>query len=341
MKIAYAFLAFVGIVLLILPIAVPVIKTSAEFSMFNTKWDGCSKFAKLLAEKGEVIPILYSYNSVKLGKLKGVLIIIGPDVDFSSLEAKEVKEFLENGGTLFIADDFGTANSLLEKLGVKARFSTQPLKDIFYSKRAEFPVVVRIEDPKLAVGVKRIILNIPSAILRCNGKIFTSKVSIVGKNMKSYPIMAEIKYGKGKIILFSDPSMFINDMFNENRQFIENLIMYLGSDKFYFDEAHHSDFNPYSITTVYIHQKLDRKKAFQVFVAVAALAIIVESGIIGRFAETIAKMLPKRKENLFEDLPDWVDQKVLEKIIEEIRTGSKLGDMYGRKGVYRKVEEGS
>ena len=47
-----------------------------------------------------------------------MLVIIGPDVDFSSLEAKEVKEFLENGGTLFIADDFGTANSLLEKLGV-------------------------------------------------------------------------------------------------------------------------------------------------------------------------------------------------------------------------------
>jgi len=339
-RILYAFLIFIGITLLILPLAVPVIKTSAEFSMFNTKWNGCSEFAKLLAERGKIVPIMYPYNSAKLSKLDGVLIVIGPDIDFSMLEAKEVKEFLENGGTLFIADDFGTANSLLEKLGVKARFSTQPLKDIFYSKRAEFPVVVRVEDPELAAGVKKLTLNIPSAILGSEGEIFSSKVSVVGKNMRSYPIMAEIKYDKGRIIMLSDPSILINDMFEDNRQFIENLVLYLGSNKFYFDEAHHSDFNPYSLTTVYIHKELDREKAFQVFVAVTALAIFIESGIVGKIAQIITKMLPKREENLFEGLPDWVDQKILEKIVNEIKTGSKLGDMYGRKGVYRKTEEG-
>lgn len=341
MRILYAFLIFIGIVLLVLPLAVPVIKTSAEFSMFNTKWNGCSEFAKLLAERGKVVPIMYPYNSVELSKLDGVLIVVGPDVDFSSLEAKEVKGFLENGGTLFIADDFGTANSLLEKLGVKAKFSTQPLKDIFYSKRAEFPIVVRIEDPELAVGVEKIILNVPSAIIGSGGEIFSSKVSVVGKSMRSYPIMAELKYGKGRIIMLSDPSILINDMFKENKQFIENLVRYLGSNTFYFDEVHHSDFNPYSVTTVYIHRELDREKAFQVFVAVTALAIFIESGIAGKIAQTITKILPKREENIFEGLPDWVDIKILEKIVNEIKTGSKLGDRYGRKRVYGKAEERS
>ena len=341
MRTMYAFLVFIGIALLILPLAVPVIKTSAEFSMFNTRWDGCSEFAKLLAERGKVVPIMYSYNSVGLSRLKGVLVVIGPDVGFSSLEANEVKDFLKNGGTLFIADDFGTANSLLEKLGVKARFSTQPLKDIFYSKRAEFPVVVRIENPELAVGVKKITLNIPSAIIGSKGVIFSSKVSVVGKDMKSYPIMAEIKYGRGRIIMLSDPSILINDMFKVNKPFIENLVQYLGSNTFYFDEAHHSDFNPYSITTVYIHQKLNRKKAFEVFVAVAALAIFIESGIAGKIAQAITKMFPKREDNLFEGLPDWVNMKVLEKIVNEIRTGSKLGESYGRQGIYRDAEKRS
>jgi len=341
MRVLYAFLTFVGIILLILPLAVPVIKTSAEFSMFNTKWNGCSKFAKLLAERGKVIPIMYPYNSVKLSKLDGVLIVIGPDVDFSSLEAEEVKRFLENGGILFIADDFGTANSLLEKLGVKARFSTQPLKDIFYSKRAEFPVVVRIKDPELAVDVEKITLNIPSAIVGGKGEVFSSKVSVVGKNMRSYPIMAEIKYGKGRIIMLSDPSILINDMFEENRQFIENLVEYLGAKTFYFDEVHHSDFNPYSVTTVYIHRELDREKAFQVFVAVAVLAIFIESGTAGKIARIIIRILPKREENIFEGLPDWVDIKILKKIVDEIKTGSKLGDRYGRQGVYGEAEERS
>ena len=321
MRLLYAFLIFLGIILLVLPISIPVIKTSAEFSMFNTNWNGCSEFAKLLAEKGKVIPLIYPYDSVKLSSLSGALIIIGPDLDFSQIEAEEVKKFLENGGILFIADDFGTANSLLEKLGVKARFSSQPLKDIFYSKRAEFPVVVRI-DPSL--NVEKITLNIPAVIMGDGGLAFSSKVSVIGKDMKSYPIMAEIKYGKGRIILLSDPSVLINDMFQVNKQFIENLIDYLGTDKFYFDEAHHSDFNPYSVTTVYIHKELDKSKAFQVFLAVAALAIFIESGIAGRIVRKLAQLIPREREDLLKDLPEWVDVRIAERIVNEIRTGSKL-----------------
>lgn len=344
MRIIYVFIALIGIALLVLPLAIPIIKTSAEFSMFNTKWNGCSKFAKLLAEKGEVIPIMYSYNSVELNKLDGVLIVLGPDIDFSSLEAEEVKEFLENGGTLFIADDFGTANSLLEKLEIKARFSTQPLKDIFYSKKAEFPVIVRIEDPKLATDVEKITLNIPSAIIGAKGEVFSSKISVVRKSMKSYPIMAELKYGKGRIIMLSDPSILINDMFEENRQFIENLAGYLGNT-FYFDEAHHSDFNPYSVTTVYVHKELNKEKAFQVFVAVAILAIFIESGVARKVMQKIVqmmmKMFPKKEENIFENVPDWVDVSILERIVSEIRTGSKFGDKYERQRIYGKTKERS
>ena len=349
MRVIYGFLVFIGILFLILPLAVPVIKTSAEFSMFSTKWDGCSKFARFLAEEGKLIPVMYPYNSLELGKFSGVLIVIGPNVDFSSLEAEEVKKFLDKGGTLFITDDFGTANTLLEKLEVKASFSNQPLKDIFYSKRAEFPVVVRINDPELANGVEKLTLNAPSTIVGVKGEVLSSKVSVIGNRignnmdkMKSYPIMAEIKYGNGRIVLLSDPSILINDMFEENRQFIENLVPYLGNT-FYFDEAHHSDFNPYLITTVYIHRELDRGKAFQIFVAVAALAVFIESGIGGgilsRVMRSAVRLLPKREEDIFEGLPEWVDIKILEKIVGEIRTGSKIGGRYGRQGISGKVEK--
>jgi len=325
MRALYGFLILAGVTLLVLPLAVPVIKTSAEFSMFNTNWDGCSEFAKILARSGELVPVMYSYNTIKLSKLNGVLLIIGPSIDFSQQEAEEVKTFLKNGGVLFIADDFGMANSLLAKLNVSARFSTKPLQDIFYSKRAEFPVVVRIA-PELPTN--RLVLNIPSVIVGVKeGEVFSSKVSIVGKNMRSYPIMAEIKYGKGKIILLSDPSILINDMFKENKQFTENLVKYLGSGPFYFDEAHHLDFNPYAITTIYIHRDLDREKTFQIFLAVAALAIIIESGIASRILNVTTFIL-KRKEEKFEELPEWVDRRILEKIINEIKTGSRFSKGY-------------
>lgn len=338
MRTAYAFLLFAGILLLILPVAVPVIKTSAELSIFNTKWDGCSKFAKLLAERGRVVPIMYPYNAAELGKLDGTLVILGPDVGFSELEAEEVRRFLERGGVVFIADDFGTANTLLRKLGIKARFSNQPIRDIFYSKRAEFPVVVRIEDPRLAAGVEKLTLNEPAAIVSAGGEVFTSRVSIAGRSMRSYPVLGEVKYGEGRIFMLSDPSILINDMFEVNRQFIENLAAYLGST-FYIDEAHHSDFNPFSAATIYIQKELDRRRALEVFVLIAALAVFVESRAASKVVLFFTRLLPRRKEDIFEGLPEWVDRQTLEKVVNEMKTGSKLGERYGWGRVFEKVEE--
>ena len=330
--IAYGFLIFVGIVLLVLPVSVPIIKTSAEFSMFNTKWNGCSKFAELLYERGDVVPILYPYNSVNLGNLKGTLVIVGPDVDFSRLEAKEVRDFLNNGGVVFIADDFGSANTLLKELGVKVRFSKLELKDVFYDKSVELPVVVRVK----GFDVDKIVLNVPSVVIGGKGEAFTSKVSIVGKRMGSYPILAEVKYGNGKIVLLSDPSILINDMIDKNGRFVEELVDYINTGRFYYDEAHHSDFNPYEVSTVYIHKELDRGKAFMVFVAVSLIALFVESGFARNVFNYMLSKLPRREENLLDDLPEWVDRDKLMKMLDEIKRGSKLGDLNERKRVDRK-----
>ena len=346
MRVVYAFLVFAGIFLLILPTSVPIIKTSADFSMFNTNWNGCSEFAKVLFDNGKIAPVLYPYNSIDL-KREGVLIVVGPDVGFSSLEIEEVRKFIEKGGTLFIADDFGLANSLLEGLGIKGKFSDKPLGDIFYSKRADFPVVARIEDPELSYGVEKLVLNIPSVITGLEGEegVFSSKVSVVGGNRRSYPILAEIRYGAGRVILLSDPDILINDMATENRKFIDNLVGYLGSDLFYFDDAHHSDFNPYSITTVYIHRELDRGKAFKVFAFVVALMVFIESGIARIIVQSIGGLMPARRGgDIFDGLPEGIDKKILKRIVNEIKTGSKFGDGHeqgkGRKGIYRKVKGG-
>ncbi len=197
-----------------------------------------------------------------------------------------------------------------------------------------------VEKYDLSFNTDRITLNVPSAVIGAKGEILSSRVSVVGKSMKSYPIMAEIKYGSGRIILLSDPSIFINDMFDENRQFIENLVSYLGVKRYYFDESHHSDFNPYSLTTVYIHREFGREKAFQVFLVVSAIAVVAESGVLRKILEWISRIIPKKERDLFEDLPEWVDVNLLDRIIQEMRTGSKLGERYGRKTLYGKSGEG-
>jgi len=322
----YVFLAALGISMLVSPLAVPVFKSSSDLSIFNTNWNGLSEFARLTAERRDLSPIFYPYNLARVSELKGVLLIFAPDIDFSQAEAEEVKKFLENGGTVFIADDFGTANSLLEKLGIRARFSDESVKDIFYTKNEKFPVAIRIP-PGLSKNVSVLKLNVPSAVLAAEGEIFTSRAAYAGK-MGEYAVMAELKYGNGRIVLFSDPSAFMNEMMGENKNFSINLIDYLGTGTFYFDEAHRSDFNPYSTGTVYLHRELDRNTAFQVVLAVAVLAILIESGAFRR----IRIRLPRRSKNIFENLPDWVDRGKLEIMLEQIKAGSRLRN-HGRKAV--------
>ena len=345
MRYVYPLLIFAGIFLLIVPTVVPVLKTSADFCMLSTNWNGCSQFAKVLAERGNIVWIMNPYNTLDLDE-KGVLIVVGPDVDFSSLEIKAVSNFLNRGGTLLLADDFGTANTLIAGLGIDWKFYDRPLGDIFYDKRADFPVVVRIEDQKLSYGVDKLVLNVPSVITGLEGAVFSSKVSVVGGKRRSYPIMAETSYGEGRVILLSDPDIVINDMMTENRNFVENLVAYLGSDLFYFDDAHHPDFNPYSIATVYVHRELDREKAFMVFTFVAALLLFIEGGIAGIIIRAIGRLMPAhRGAELYKDLPEGIDIKTIKRIVNEIQTGTKFGDSYeqGRKGkgIYRAAKRGN
>lgn len=326
--IVYTLVLIFGIVFLTFPIAVPVLKSSADMSIFNTNWNGLSNFAKLVSEKREIVPILYPYNNVRVSELRGVLLIVSPSIDFSSSEAEELKRFLEKGGTVFIADDSGIANTLLEKIGVRARFSKDKVKDLFYSKNENFPIVL-VEDENS--GKFNLTLNAPSVILGVKGEISTSRASVL-KEMGEYTIFADLKYGNGRIFLFSDPSALMNEMLNENMEFALNLIEILGNGTFYFDEAHRLDLNPYSVGTVYIHRELDRNSAFVLILLTASFALLFESGLAKFFVNKVSSTFEifrrriVKEEIVKEDLPEWVDREKLKKMLE------RMGVEYGETG---------
>jgi hypothetical protein len=67
----YVVIAAIGISMLVFPIAVPVFKSSSDLSIFNTNWNGLSEFARLAAEKRDIRPVIYPYNTVRLGEMRG------------------------------------------------------------------------------------------------------------------------------------------------------------------------------------------------------------------------------------------------------------------------------
>ncbi|MFA4647665.1 DUF4350 domain-containing protein [Pyrococcus kukulkanii] len=336
MKRAFYFtLLAIGIAMLIMPVSIPIFLTNAEFSIFNTGWNGCSEFAKLLYKKGDVIPVFSPFNSYKLEDKKGTLIIIGPDMSYSQLEIVEIQKFLKNGGTLILIDDFGTGNQILKGLNLSIRFSPKTPKEVFYIKSSYFPVIVKIKDPNISANVSKVVLNMPSVIIGTNGSMFTSRITLLGRNFREYPIMTEFKYEKGRIILFSDPSAFINDMIKFNAKFINVFISLYVKYPVYIDEAHHSNMNFYQAGTLVIRRSLDRKKAFYVTALVGVLVLSIESGLALRTLEEILKAALKILERLFKEeeksIQDVIkklegegyDGRVLNRIMSEISRWSK------------------
>ena len=279
----YLILLLLLFALITMPLTIPVFKSSTQYSIFNKNWDGTSRFAKLAYLKGrEVVPIFESFDIANISELNGVLLIIGPNMTFTGAEVEQIKLFLERGNTLFIADDFGTGNEILRALNVPVGISNYPLWDFFYEGDDRLVVSVRIEDPLLARNVTKVVTNEPSGIIVTRkGEAYVSKVAMINLHRRMYPVMTEVSYGNGRIVILSDPDVLANMQFEENRQFLSNLVDYLGGDVFYFDEAHHPDFNLYTAGTVTITRVLPEDRAVRLILAVAALILLKELGVFG------------------------------------------------------------
>ncbi|NJE25881.1 DUF4350 domain-containing protein [Thermococcus sp. MV5] len=337
-RVFYAIMLIVGVSMIIMPLSVPVFKSSAEYSVLNTDWNGVSSFGRLLYSKGEIVPVLSTYESMGLGERKGTLIIVGPNLDFTNEEIWELKRFLENGNTLILADDFGTGNEILEGLGVEQRFGRGELITPIYSKNYQYPITAEIADPDLAKNVERIVMYNPSVILNSeNALVYTPNSSIFRNSYGAFAIVEEVEYGEGEIILISDPDIFTNSLFRENEEFIKNLLDYTGGP-FFIDEAHHRDFNPYSSGTITIRRALNRELVFYYILFVAIIAFIVETGLWLRVLEKILglffRFFKEEKESLEEIIKslekEGLSRELVLKIINEIKSGSKLGGNHGR-----------
>ena len=211
-----------------------------SFSIFNKDWDGCSNLTRLISERGGKIELLRSlegFNTTEGFKGK-VLVILSPVSEFDESECERIVEFIRKGGSLIIADDFRKGDSISKYFGVS--FSKKLLLEpSSYSKQPSFPVVnITLEDRKCSM-----LLNYPSTLV-LTGKLskdkylikvseqeFECKLIILarssqmswldsdydfnrdeGEPRSSFPLMVLIEFGEGRVVVVSDPDLFINDM---------------------------------------------------------------------------------------------------------------------------------
>jgi hypothetical protein len=268
----------IAVVLLIISMAAPVVSSSADFSIFNSGWNGTSKLAILTYKAGKFVPDFQvkstgtdititqlGLDEISLDPATSALVVIGPGKTFTSSEGQIVGDFVRNGGELLLADDFGTGNSLLTAMGAVSQFSNQLVMDLSFEKQPEFSVVYDLRPDPSTRNVSTLLLNYPSSLTIGGGTEVIASSSIAswldtngnrlqewGEPRGPFPVAAREYLGTGEILLLSDPSVLINGMAGQmdNGIFGANLIDEVcnGRTAVFFDESHRTFFDPIAVT---------------------------------------------------------------------------------------------
>lgn len=309
----------VAVVLLIISMTAPVVSTTADFSIFNSGWNGTSKLAILTYKAGKFAPDFVVKSSgteitiaqlgldqINLDPKTSALIVIGPGKTFTSAEGTIVGEFVRNGGELLLADDFGTGNSLLQKMGATSRFSNQLVMDLSFEKQPEFSVVYDLRPDSLTKNVSTLLLNYPSSLTTNASTEVVAFSSIAswldtngdrlqewGEPRGPFPIVAREHLGTGTILLLSDPSVLINGMAShmDNSVFGANLIDEVcnGRTAVYFDESHRTFFDPVAVTMQFTGQVSNNAKA-----AIVSLTLILTLWIFTDVVDRTGSWIARR-----------------------------------------------
>ena len=316
----------IAIALVIISMTAPVISTTADFSIFNSGWNGSSGLAVMTYKAGKFVPTFVvrstgtdveiaqvSLDRMQLDPLASALIIIGPTKAFTASEASIVGEFVRNGGLLFLADDFGTGNSLLAGMGATSRFSGDLVMDLAYEKQPEFSVLFDLRSDRLTRKVSTLLLNYPSSVVvnpaTTESIAFSSIASWLDENgdrlqewgepRGPFTMLARERMGAGYTVLLSDPSVLINGMskYMDNAIFKTNLVKEICSDRsvVMFDESHRTFFDPISITMQFTGQVSANAKA-----AIVLAAFVLTLWIATDLVETTFRWIVKNARSRLE-----------------------------------------
>lgn len=214
--------------------------STAEFNAYNSDWDGTSRLYDLAADNGDVELTASTDQYESVDPATTAALVVAPESAYRSTEAARIRTFVEDGGTLVVADDFGSnGNRLLADVGADARFNGAILRDRQSNFRtSSFPVANNVSDTPTVEGVDQLTLNNGTAV-EPNGAtpiVSTSSFGYLdptgtdelreGTEFRNYPVVTIESVGDGTVIAVSDPSIFINSMLDrpDNEAFATNLV---------------------------------------------------------------------------------------------------------------------
>lgn len=246
--------ALVAVCLLTLVVA-GATSTSA-FGAFNSQWDGASSVRAAAETTGaEPTVALETTAYAEQEPNETVAFVIAPSETYTDAELSRMRQFVQAGGTLVVAEDFTPrGDELLAGVGADARFDGRLVRDMrYHGPTTAMPTATNVSEQFSATGVNSVMLNHGTVVDVPNESnattlISTSEYSYLdvndngqpddGEPFRSYPVVVAENVGEGRVVTVSDPSVFINAMQDraDNRAFTEQLVS--GHDTVVLDYSH-------------------------------------------------------------------------------------------------------
>ncbi len=191
---------------------------TTDYDPRSTAWNGMASFVGLAEGMGfEVTPV----SSLEWSELSSedILILIYP---LQRVDPGRLGAFVQAGGNVVIADDFGEGKDAMQGLGLLRAETLTPRASRYYDGRTYAPIATARGDHPLAADVGDVVTNHPAALTRVEGA-----TTIVAFDEGAVVVAGE--RGSGHFVAISDPSIFINRMlmFRGNIQLAANLLRFL------------------------------------------------------------------------------------------------------------------
>jgi len=207
---------------------------SLEFSQYNTGWNGTSQFFSDL-DRHRMVGISDS-TQLSAYPANATLFIIAPNHQPTTGERAAYRAFIERGNTIILADDFGTGNAILR--GIGSRISIQPgnISSIDREYADSYSAVAyRSANETPVQNINKILLNRAAPIEGGTTLMRTSIMSWIDENgdrrinnnepLGSFAVMAVDQISSGRLIVISDPSIFINSMYAEDSRWDNRMLI--------------------------------------------------------------------------------------------------------------------
>ncbi len=173
----------------------------ADYDPRSQAWNGMATFVGLAEGMGyEVTPV----STLEWGELTAndILVLVYP---LQRVEPGRLDAFVQAGGNVVLADDFGESGEAMARLGLLRAEVAAPRATKYQDGRMWAPIATPQTDHPLARGVDEVVTNHPAALAEVEGA-----TTVIG--FSDTAVVVAGTRGTGRFVVVSDPSIFINRM---------------------------------------------------------------------------------------------------------------------------------